>query len=131
MRLWDEEPPPPPPPPPLKVTMKSPPPVADPSVKGRLAALAQKAATTNGDNATKKRMVSAASREEADRITIEDDDTPVKRREKAGPDQGLTLVHFSAQLEPCRTQENTLHTLSTPLTRATQPLRAPPIPYKR
>jgi hypothetical protein len=28
--------------------------------------------------------------------------------------QGLTLVHFSAQLEPCLTQENTLHTLNTP-----------------
>jgi len=41
--------------------------------------------------------------------------------------QGLKLVHFSAQLEPGLTQENTLH---TPLTRATQPLRAPPIPYK-
>jgi hypothetical protein len=28
--------------------------------------------------------------------------------------QGLALVHFSAQLEPCMTQENTLHTLNTP-----------------
>ena len=28
--------------------------------------------------------------------------------------QGLTLVHISAQLEPCLTQENTLHTLNTP-----------------
>jgi len=28
--------------------------------------------------------------------------------------QGLTLVHFSARLEPCLTQENTLHTLNTP-----------------
>ena len=28
--------------------------------------------------------------------------------------QGLTLVHFSAQLEPCVTQEKTLHTLNTP-----------------
>jgi len=27
--------------------------------------------------------------------------------------QGLTLVHFSAQLEPCLTQEYTLHTLNT------------------
>jgi len=44
--------------------------------------------------------------------------------------QGLTLFHFSAQLEPCLTQEITLHTLNTPLTRATRPLRAPPIPYK-
>jgi len=48
--------------------------------------------------------------------------------------QGLTLVvHFSAQLEPCQSQENTLHTLNnpnTPLTQATQPLRAPPILYK-
>ena len=45
-------------------------------------------------------------------------------------DQGLTLVHFSAQLEPCLTQENTLHTLNTPLTRATRPLRAPPMPCR-
>ena len=44
--------------------------------------------------------------------------------------QGLTLVHFSAQLEPCLSHEHTLHTLNTPLTRATQPQRAPPIPYK-
>jgi len=28
--------------------------------------------------------------------------------------QGLTLVHFSAQLEPCLTHRNTLHTLNTP-----------------
>jgi len=28
--------------------------------------------------------------------------------------QGLTLVHFSSQLEPCLSQENTLHILNTP-----------------
>jgi hypothetical protein len=28
--------------------------------------------------------------------------------------QGLTLVHFTAQLEPCLTHKNTLHTLNTP-----------------
>jgi hypothetical protein len=28
--------------------------------------------------------------------------------------QGLTLVHFSAQLEPCLTHTNTLLTLKTP-----------------
>ena len=28
--------------------------------------------------------------------------------------QGLTLVHFSAQLELCLSHENTLHTLNTP-----------------
>jgi len=28
--------------------------------------------------------------------------------------QGLTLVHFSAQLEPCLTHTNTLHTINTP-----------------
>ena len=44
--------------------------------------------------------------------------------------QGLTLVHRRAQLEPCLTQQNTLHTLNTPLTRAIQPLRAPLLPYK-
>jgi hypothetical protein len=27
--------------------------------------------------------------------------------------QGLTLVNFSAQLEPCLTQESTLHTINT------------------
>ena len=27
--------------------------------------------------------------------------------------QGLTLVHFSAQLEPCLTHEHTLRTLNT------------------
>ena len=31
----------------------------------------------------------------------------------AGGAHGLTLVHFSAQLEPYLSQENTLHTLST------------------
>jgi len=30
--------------------------------------------------------------------------------------QGLTLAHFSAQLEPCLSQENTLYTLKHPLT---------------
>jgi hypothetical protein len=38
----------------------------------------------------------------------------VKQRARAGDRQGLTLVHFSAQLEPCVTQENTLHTLKHP-----------------
>ena len=28
--------------------------------------------------------------------------------------QGLTLVHFSAQLEPCLTHKNSLHTINTP-----------------
>ena len=28
--------------------------------------------------------------------------------------QGLTFVHLSAELEPCLTPENTLHTLNTP-----------------
>ena len=35
-------------------------------------------------------------------------------RQRRGTRQGLTLVHFSAQLEPCLTQETTLHTLNTP-----------------
>jgi len=30
-----------------------------------------------------------------------------------GARQGLTLVHFSAQLEPCLTHKNTRHTLNT------------------
>ena len=47
--------------------------------------------------------------------------------------QGLTLVHFSAQLEPCLTQENTLHTLNT-LNTPYHPLNTgyttpTPIPY--
>jgi len=46
-----------------------------------------------------------------------------------GYGQGLTLVHFSAQLEPCLSQENTLHTLNTlshPLkTSYTTPTRTP------
>jgi hypothetical protein len=29
------------------------------------------------------------------------------------PGQGLTFVHFSTQLEPCLTQENTRNTLNT------------------
>jgi len=28
--------------------------------------------------------------------------------------QGLTLIHFSAQLEPSLTHKDTLHTLNTP-----------------
>ena len=28
--------------------------------------------------------------------------------------QGLTLIHFSAQVEPCLTHKNTLNTLNTP-----------------
>jgi hypothetical protein len=44
--------------------------------------------------------------------------------------QGLTLVPISAQLQPCLTHNNTLHTLNTHLTRSTQPLRASPIPRK-
>ena len=39
--------------------------------------------------------------------------------------QGRTLVHVSAQLEPCPTHKNTIN---TPLTRATQYLRTTPIP---
>jgi len=38
---------------------------------------------------------------------------PTPRLWSAASDQGLTLVHFSAQLEPCLTQEDTLHTLNT------------------
>ena len=38
----------------------------------------------------------------------------VKGKAAAGGRQGLTLVHVSAQLEPCLTQENTPHTLNPP-----------------
>ena len=44
--------------------------------------------------------------------------------------QGLTLVHFSAQLEPILTQKHTLNTPSYCLRPPTQPLSAPPIPQK-
>jgi len=37
-----------------------------------------------------------------------------ERRARRTTAQGLTLVHFSAQLEPCLSQGNTLHTLNTP-----------------
>jgi hypothetical protein len=45
-------------------------------------------------------------------------------------DQGLTLDYFPAKLEPCLTHKNTLHPPQHHLepTRATQTLRAPPIP---
>jgi len=43
--------------------------------------------------------------------------------------QELTLVHFSAQLEPCLTNKTTLHTLDTPKhplnTGWTTPARSP------
>ena len=43
--------------------------------------------------------------------------------------QGLTLVHLSAQLEPCLTLDTTLHTLNTPYhpldTGYTTPTRTP------
>jgi len=56
-------------------------------------------------------------------------DAPVPVSNNGASGQGLTLVAFSAQLEPCLTHKNTLHTLNTPLTWATQPQRAPPMPY--
>jgi hypothetical protein len=48
----------------------------------------------------------------------------------AGPDQGLPLVAFSAQLEPCLSQENTLHTLHIPYHPLNTGYTTPaPIPY--
>jgi len=47
--------------------------------------------------------------------------------------QGLKLVHFSAQLEPCLSQDTPYTPYTppdTPVTWVAQPLRAPPIPYK-
>ena len=52
----------------------------------------------------------------------------VDRQTRALRGQGLTLVHFSSQLEPSLTHKNTLFSINTPLTRATQSLRAPPVP---
>jgi len=48
------------------------------------------------------------------RLTFHDRAQSVSSEAVARLGQGLTLVHFSAQLEPCLTQENTLHTLDTP-----------------
>jgi hypothetical protein len=45
-----------------------------------------------------------------DLMSLSYTDADPKRKEW----QGLTLVHCSAQLEPCLTQENSLHTLNTP-----------------
>jgi len=50
----------------------------------------------------------------------------VESPRSAAHGQGLTFVNLSAHLEPCLALKNTLHTLNTPLTRDTQPLRAPP-----
>jgi len=41
-------------------------------------------------------------------------DEIVEQRAAAGDRQGLTLVHFSAHLELCLSQGNTLHTINTP-----------------
>jgi hypothetical protein len=54
--------------------------------------------------------------------------THLPNTSSATSEQGLALSHFSAQLEQCLTHKSTLHLLNTPLTRATQPLRAPRIP---
>ena len=43
------------------------------------------------------------------------------------PRQGLTLVHYSAQLEPFLTRKHTLNTPATPQTNPKQPLTAPPV----
>ena len=52
-----------------------------------------------------------------------------QRRNARGGRQGLTLVHFSAQLEPCRTHKIFLHTINTPKqflnTGYTTPTRTP------
>jgi hypothetical protein len=53
---------------------------------------------------------------------------------RSAPTQGLTLVHFSAQLEPCLTHKNILHTLNTPYTPPYHGLRnryAHPLSYKK
>jgi hypothetical protein len=39
---------------------------------------------------------------------------PKRINSDSATNQGLTLVHFPAQLEPCLTHEHTLHTLHTP-----------------
>ena len=46
-------------------------------------------------------------------------------------EQGLTFVHYSAQLEPCLTHKNTLHTLNTlqhPLNTGYTTITRTPIP---
>jgi hypothetical protein len=42
------------------------------------------------------------------------EDVAAQVMERSGGGQGLTFVQFSAQLEPCLTQEDTLHNLNTP-----------------
>jgi len=44
--------------------------------------------------------------------------------------RGLPSFTFQLNLSRVRHTQNTLHNLNTPLTQATQPRRAPPIPYK-
>jgi len=44
--------------------------------------------------------------------------------------QGLTLVHYSAQLEPFLLQKHTLNTPNTPLPPPKQSLTAPPVTQK-
>jgi hypothetical protein len=53
---------------------------------------------------------------------------PARRRPPLAA--GAYTRPLSAQLEPCLTHKYTLHTLNTPLTRATRSLRAAPIAYK-
>jgi len=45
---------------------------------------------------------------------MENDDVTARYSTTGPLHQGLTLAHFSAQLEPCLTQETILHTLNTP-----------------
>ena len=54
----------------------------------------------------------ATQAEEATALFLSLDFDVVKQMADAGDRQRLTLVHFSAQLEPCLTQENTQHTLN-------------------
>jgi len=62
---------------------------------------------------------------------MEDDGDQDGRRDTAM--QGLTLVHYSAHLEPFLTQKHTLNTLDTPYHPKTTPkqtLTAPPVTQK-
>ena len=45
---------------------------------------------------------------------LDSGDSGGERWEAGRCNQGLTLVHFSAQLEPCLTHKTTLHAINTP-----------------
>jgi hypothetical protein len=75
------------------------------------------ATPANGSAPVQQQQQEEEEEQQQRRDTMLDIDTPGQRSNidfVTRVWQGLTLVHFSAQLEPCLTQDNTLHTLCTP-----------------